>query len=174
MRRAAAAVFLPRQNGRRFFSRAGYIFARAEKIGGGKKTAAAADNAAGGKRRKNGGKGRRIIRRQQIRISHYLEKTAVADKNGVKSVKITLMNKQTESAAPSKKSAPKNFETALDELEKIAARLEQGGAPLDEMTAMYERGAVLVEYCKSRLNAARGKIQKLEKQTLGGMDDVGE
>lgn len=83
------------------------------------------------------------------------------------------MTKQAGTAAPSKKGAPKNFETALDELEEIAARLEEGGAPLDEMTAMYERGAALVEYCKSRLNAARGKIQKLEKQTLRGMDDVG-
>ncbi|MBE8158433.1 MAG: exodeoxyribonuclease VII small subunit [Betaproteobacteria bacterium] len=84
------------------------------------------------------------------------------------------MSKLSGLSAPSKKSAPKNFESALAELEEIAARLERGGAPLDEMTAMYGRGAVLIEYCKNRLRAARGTIQKLEKQTLGGMDDVGE
>ena len=99
---------------------------------------------------------------------------AAAKQSGQNPLKSPCMGKHAAPSAPSKKSAPKNFEAALDELETIAARLEEGGAPLDEMTAMYERGAALVEYCKNRLNAARGKIQKLEKQTLGGMDDVGE
>ena len=75
----------------------------------------------------------------------------------------------------SKKIAPpKNFETALAELENIAARLENGDAPLDEVVKIYERGALLIDFCQERLSAARGKIQKLEKQTLVGMDDVAE
>lgn len=83
------------------------------------------------------------------------------------------MSKQT-APAPGKKGAPKNFEAALAELEDIAARLERGGAPLDEMTALYGRGAALIAYCKDRLRAARGAVQKLEQETLGDMDDVGE
>lgn len=73
-----------------------------------------------------------------------------------------------------KKNAPQSFETALRELEEITARLEQGEAPLDEVAAIYERGAALIEYCRERLQAARGKIQKLEKNALTGLDDVDE
>ena len=69
---------------------------------------------------------------------------------------------------------PKNFESALSELEDIAARLESGDAPLEEAVAVYERGAALIDFCQKRLAAARGKIQKLEKQALVDMDDVGE
>ncbi|MGU9950756.1 MAG: exodeoxyribonuclease VII small subunit [Gammaproteobacteria bacterium WSBS_2016_MAG_OTU1] len=69
---------------------------------------------------------------------------------------------------------PKNFEKALAELEEISTRLENGDAPLDEVVKIYERGAVLIDYCQERLTEARGKIQKLEKQTLVGMDDVTE
>ncbi|MGI9306088.1 MAG: exodeoxyribonuclease VII small subunit [Gammaproteobacteria bacterium] len=77
-------------------------------------------------------------------------------------------------AKKSESGAPKNFEAALGELEEITARLERGETPLDEMAEIYGRGAALVEYCQSRLRAARGKIQKLEKQILSGMDDVGD
>ena len=69
---------------------------------------------------------------------------------------------------------PKSFESALSELEDIAARLESGDAPLEEAVAVYERGAALIDFCQKRLAAARGKIQKLEKQALVDMDDVGE
>lgn len=76
--------------------------------------------------------------------------------------------------APKGGKAPKNFEAAMSELEKITERLESGEAPLDEVVAAYERGAALVKYCDERLRAARGKIQKLEEDALTGMDDVGE
>lgn len=73
-----------------------------------------------------------------------------------------------------KKKTPRSFEAALRELEEITARLEQGEAPLDEAAASYERGAALIAYCRDRLREARGKIQKLEKNALAEMDDVGE
>lgn len=73
-----------------------------------------------------------------------------------------------------KKKPPRNFEAALQELEEITARLEQGDAPLDEVASLYERGATLAQFCRERLHSARGKIQKLEKNVLSDMDDVGE
>ncbi len=85
-----------------------------------------------------------------------------------------MSDKSLSSSKTPKKGAPKSFEAALRELEEITARLEQGEAPLDEIAAVYERGALLVSYCRDRLSAARGKIQKLEKQTLSDMDDVGD
>ena len=72
------------------------------------------------------------------------------------------------------KNEPRNFEAALRELEEITARLEQGDAPLDEAAAIYERGAMLIAYCRERLQDARGKIQKLENDSLAELDDVGE
>ncbi len=73
-----------------------------------------------------------------------------------------------------KKKTPRSFEEALGELEKITARLEEGEVPLDDAAALYERGAALIEYCRKRLQAARGKILQLEKDALVGLDDVGE
>ena len=84
------------------------------------------------------------------------------------------MNKMTKSSPTKKGAPPKNFESAMQELENITARLEQGEAPLDEVVSAYERGALLIEFCRQRLQSARGKIEILEKQTLTDMDDVGE
>ena len=73
---------------------------------------------------------------------------------------------------PTKKTAPKSFEAALEELEAIAARLEQEDAPLEGIIAAYERGAFLSEFCRAKLEAAQGKIQKFEKSALTAMDDA--
>lgn len=81
----------------------------------------------------------------------------------------------TDKSKPSSpKNAPPSFESALRELEKITLQLEQGEVPLEEVAALYERGTTLVEYCRQRLAAVRGKIQKLEKQNLVSIDDVGD
>ncbi|MGI9346521.1 MAG: exodeoxyribonuclease VII small subunit [Gammaproteobacteria bacterium] len=68
--------------------------------------------------------------------------------------------------------SPKNFEDALRELEQMTVTLEGGEVPLDDIVSSCERGAELIKYCRDKLDAARGKIQKLEEQTLIGMGDV--
>lgn len=67
---------------------------------------------------------------------------------------------------------PRDFETAVKELESITAQLEQGDVPLDEVATIYGRGAELIKFCRERLQAARGTIQKLEKNALSEMEDV--
>ncbi|MCF4128885.1 exodeoxyribonuclease VII small subunit [Methylobacterium sp. SyP6R] len=56
------------------------------------------------------------------------------------------------------------FEKALEELEGIVQRLEQGNVPLDESVAIYERGEVLKRHCEALLQRAEARIQRI---TLG-------
>jgi exodeoxyribonuclease VII small subunit len=53
------------------------------------------------------------------------------------------------------------FEQALEELERIVARLESGQAPLEDSIQMYERGAALKAHCETRLEAARLRVEKI-------------
>ena len=55
------------------------------------------------------------------------------------------------------------FEDAHKELEQIVARLEQGQAPLDEMTELWRRGEELYAFCRAQLDAAQGRIEELAK-----------
>lgn len=51
-----------------------------------------------------------------------------------------------------------NFEKSLDELEKIAARLESGDISLDDSIKLFERGMELTNECRKTLENARQKI----------------
>jgi exodeoxyribonuclease VII small subunit len=53
------------------------------------------------------------------------------------------------------------FDQALDELRSVVARLEEGGLPLEESIALYERGAALHEHCAGLLDAAEARIGRL-------------
>jgi exodeoxyribonuclease VII small subunit len=54
------------------------------------------------------------------------------------------------------------FEKALEELEGLVARMEDGRLPLEESLAAYQRGAELIKYCESRLTDAQARIAILE------------
>jgi len=58
------------------------------------------------------------------------------------------------------------FEKALEELEALVARMEDGKLPLEESLAAYQRGAQLVKYCESRLADAQARIAILDGDTL--------
>jgi exodeoxyribonuclease VII small subunit len=63
-------------------------------------------------------------------------------------------------AAPS---APNpTFEQALQELEALVARMEDGKLPLEESLAAYQRGAELIKFCESRLADAQARIAILD------------
>jgi exodeoxyribonuclease VII small subunit len=53
------------------------------------------------------------------------------------------------------------FDEALSELRGVVARLEEGGLPLEESIALYERGAALHEHCARLLDAAETRIGRL-------------
>ena len=55
------------------------------------------------------------------------------------------------------------FETALQQLEEITAKLESGNLSLDESMKCYEMGVKLSDYCAKALNNAELKIKQLDE-----------
>jgi exodeoxyribonuclease VII small subunit len=71
------------------------------------------------------------------------------------------MTKTTKSA-----SVAPSFETALAELEKIVATMEEGQMPLEQSLAAYKRGAELLKICQSQLQDAQQQVKILENSVL--------
>jgi exodeoxyribonuclease VII small subunit len=63
--------------------------------------------------------------------------------------------------------APKNFEEALRELEKILSEIEGGQVGLEESLLKYERGNFLIQHCRGILSGAEKQIELLSKQADG-------
>jgi exodeoxyribonuclease VII small subunit len=62
------------------------------------------------------------------------------------------------------------FEKALEELEALVHRMEDGKLPLEESLAAYQRGTELLKFCESRLTDAQARIAILEGETLRDFD----
>jgi exodeoxyribonuclease VII small subunit len=54
-----------------------------------------------------------------------------------------------------------SFERAIEELESIVKRLEDGRVPLEESVAIYERGEALKRRCEDLLRQAEARVQKI-------------
>jgi exodeoxyribonuclease VII small subunit len=61
---------------------------------------------------------------------------------------------------------PLTFEKALEELDALVARMEDGKLPLEESLAAYQRGAELIKFCESRLSDAQARIAILDGEVL--------
>ena len=59
------------------------------------------------------------------------------------------------------------FDEALGELQRTVARLEEGGLPLEEAIALYERGVALHERCARLLSDAELRVQRLVERGGG-------
>jgi exodeoxyribonuclease VII small subunit len=63
------------------------------------------------------------------------------------------------------KELPKlDFETAMQELEELVERLEQGELPLEESLTAFERGVMLTRTCQTALKDAEQKVEILLKK----------
>jgi exodeoxyribonuclease VII small subunit len=71
--------------------------------------------------------------------------------------------KTTPSAADE---APTSYEAALQELEQLVQRMESGQLPLADLLTSYERGAQLLTYCRSQLDALEQQIKVLDNGSL--------
>lgn len=78
------------------------------------------------------------------------------------------MSKAAKNAAPEpdQQAQPASYEAALQELEQLVSRMESGQMPLADMLQSYQRGAFLLEHCRSRLQAVEAQIQVLEAGSL--------
>ncbi len=61
---------------------------------------------------------------------------------------------------------PATYEAALAELEGLVSSLESGQLPLDQLLTGYQRGAQLLAFCKSRLEAVENQVKVLEGNEL--------
>jgi exodeoxyribonuclease VII small subunit len=61
---------------------------------------------------------------------------------------------------------PASYEDALAELDALVASMEAGQLPLDRMLESYRRGAELLAFCRSRLEAVEQQVRILEDGQL--------
>ena len=59
------------------------------------------------------------------------------------------------------------FERAIEELETIVKRLEDGKVPLEESVAIYERGEALKRRCEELLKQAEARVEKITLDAAG-------
>lgn len=60
-----------------------------------------------------------------------------------------------------------SFEKALEELENIVAKLEEGGLSLDESLFLFEKGVKLARHLREELQKAEKKVEILLKDEKG-------
>jgi exodeoxyribonuclease VII small subunit len=61
---------------------------------------------------------------------------------------------------------PKDYESALAEIEAIVTEMESGQLPLDASLAAYKRGAELLHFCRQQLTDAEQQVKIMENGTL--------
>ncbi len=59
-----------------------------------------------------------------------------------------------------------SYEDALAELERLVASMEGGQLPLDRLMQNYQRGAELLNLCRTRLSAVEHQVRVLEDGQL--------
>ena len=67
---------------------------------------------------------------------------------------------------PTQAPVPASYEDALSELERLVAAMEGGQLPLDKLLDNYRRGADLLAYCRTRLEAVEQQVKVLEDGQL--------
>ena len=73
-----------------------------------------------------------------------------------------------------KSAAEPSFEKALEELESLVAKMEDGGLTLEQSLASHKRGLELAKLCRERLEAAQQQVRVLEGEVLKPLADAGE
>src|SRR5512136_1878646 len=61
------------------------------------------------------------------------------------------------------------FEDALNKLEKIVSKLEEGDIPLEESLKLFEEGIRLSRFCNQKLDEAEKQVEILLKDKNGMM-----
>ena len=59
-----------------------------------------------------------------------------------------------------------SFEQAIKELTSIVTRIEQGEIPLQDSLQQYEKGMALIKHCRTILQKAEQRIEKISKQEM--------
>ncbi|HNW28402.1 MAG TPA: exodeoxyribonuclease VII small subunit [Spirochaetota bacterium] len=79
------------------------------------------------------------------------------------------MEKKKTAKSGSEKTDKIDFEKALQQLEEIAMKLEEGDLGLDESISQFEKGMRLAKFCREKLDEAERKIEILQKGADGNV-----
>jgi exodeoxyribonuclease VII small subunit len=60
-----------------------------------------------------------------------------------------------------------SFEDAIKELTNIVGKIEQGQIPLQDSLEQYEKGMALIKHCRTILQKAEKRIEKISKEDDG-------
>ena len=74
------------------------------------------------------------------------------------------MAKNSSTVTPA--AVPPSYEDALGELDRLVAAMEAGQLPLDRLLESYKRGAELLTFCRTRLEAVEQQVKVLEDGQL--------
>lgn len=66
---------------------------------------------------------------------------------------------------------PRDYESALAELEQLVERLESGELPLDQLLGQYQRGADLLKFCRDKLAVVEEQVKILDQGVLKPWSD---
>lgn len=88
------------------------------------------------------------------------------DARGVTTIPHLLRTMAHVPSAPTAAQLPDSYEEALAELERLVAAMEGGQLPLDALLGSYRRGAELLNFCRSRLDAVETQVRLLEDGQL--------
>jgi exodeoxyribonuclease VII small subunit len=59
-----------------------------------------------------------------------------------------------------------SFEESIKELTNIVGKIEQGQIPLQDSLEQYEKGMALIKQCRTILEKAEKRIEKISEQEL--------
>ncbi len=63
-----------------------------------------------------------------------------------------------------------SFEEAITGLTDIVGKIEQGQIPLQDSLEQYERGMAMIKHCRTILQEAEQRIEKITKEEEGKED----
>lgn len=70
------------------------------------------------------------------------------------------------------KKEKQTYEEALQELEEIISKLEEGNLDLDESLDEFQQGIELYKYCNNILKKVDGKIKIILEQENGTLEEI--
>ncbi len=65
---------------------------------------------------------------------------------------------------------PESYESAVAELDRLVGAMESGRMPLDQLLEGYQRGAMLLNYCRQRLKSVEEQVRVLEDGQLNTLE----
>ena len=102
---------------------------------------------------------------QRLRLTGFIRLLSSPSHDGIGCARIAGKRIMAETSNADVKKMP--FERAIEELESIVKRLEEGKVPLEESVAIYERGEALKKRCEELLRQAEARVEKITLDASG-------